>query len=712
MIVKKYFLLVLLVGSLSQISAQPVKPLFNFDHIPSGGDTMLTGWRYHPGDNSAWAGTTLQDSSWDALDPIVYLSDFMKKYPEHIGWFRLKFAVADSLRNRIVGFSSDIFGATELYLNGKLLRKLGKVDADSSKVVVENSGDRPFPMMLSNDSIQVLAIRFAYKKKELYVPELNRRITLTANIGNADMRFGNLPRMLPIWIYYLGCFFVGLNFVLLVLHGSFYAYFRQGRQNLFYAGYTLFSAFTWTEALILLHEHELHLRMLNTMFMNTSILFMQAFLVMTIYTFFAYQKRMVIGVLLIASVAGFILQFYAGEIIGFAVINLLPILYIFEALRVTWKARQRRERGAVTILSGIFLYILFWIATFICFASQHLYLGAFFIYLGAGCLMVLMSIAIARQLANTNIELQGKLSEVEELSKEKEDMLMRQNIILEEKVQLRTAELNESINHLKQTQSQLIHAEKMAGLGELTAGIAHEIQNPLNFVNNFSEVNIELMEELKNEKLKDPAERDDKLESLLLKDIAENLVKINHHGKRADAIVKGMLQHSRKSSGQKEPTDINALVNEFSGLAYRAQRSKDASFNANLVTEFDESIGMIKIIPQDIGRTILNLIANAFYSTAKASIAANEMYEPTVTIGTKKLGDKVFITVKDNGVGIPEKIADKIFQPFFTTKPTGEGTGLGLSLSYDIITKGHNGVLTVTSKEGEGAVFTIELPIE
>jgi signal transduction histidine kinase len=173
-----------------------------------------------------------------------------------------------------------------------------------------------------------------------------------------------------------------------------------------------------------------------------------------------------------------------------------------------------------------------------------------------------------------------------------------------------------------------------------------------------------------------------------------------------------MLQHSRKSSGQKEPTDINALVNEFSGLAYRAQRSKDASFNANLVTEFDESIGMIKIIPQDIGRTILNLIANAFYSTAKASIAANEMYEPTVTIGTKKLGDKVFITVKDNGVGIPEKIADKIFQPFFTTKPTGEGTGLGLSLSYDIITKGHNGVLTVTSKEGEGAVFTIELPIE
>ena len=292
--------------------------------------------------------------------------------------------------------------------------------------------------------------------------------------------------------------------------------------------------------------------------------------------------------------------------------------------------------------------------------------------------------------------------------------------------------LEKALSDLKSTQSQLIQSEKMASLGELTAGIAHEIQNPLNFVNNFSEVNTELLTEMKEEM--DKGNIDDA--KSIANDAIENQKKINHHGKRADAIVKGMLQHSRSSGGVKEPTDINALCDEYFRLAYHGLRAKDTSFNATMKTDFDESIGNVNIIPQDIGRVILNLITNAFYSVdekstfadlsnnnlLKVDASADEVkYEPTVSISTKKLGDKIEIKVTDNGNGIPQKILDKIFQPFFTTKPTGEGTGLGLSLSYDIV-KAHGGELKVETKETAGlpaeasgqagSTFIISLPVK
>jgi two-component system NtrC family sensor kinase len=257
---------------------------------------------------------------------------------------------------------------------------------------------------------------------------------------------------------------------------------------------------------------------------------------------------------------------------------------------------------------------------------------------------------------------------------------------------------------LKSTQSQLIQAEKMASLGELTAGIAHEIQNPLNFVNNFSEVNKELTEELQQE-----IDKGNYTEAKsIAKDIKENEEKINHHGKRADAIVKGMLQHSRTSSGQKEATDINALCDEYLRLAYHGLRAKDKSFNAKFKSDFDNSIEKINVVPQDIGRVVLNLISNAFYTVNEKAKQNGKGYEPTVIISTKKSNGKIEISVKDNGNGIPVAIKEKIFQPFFTTKPTGSGTGLGLSLSYDII-KAHGGEIKVESKENEGTEFIIQL---
>ena len=285
-------------------------------------------------------------------------------------------------------------------------------------------------------------------------------------------------------------------------------------------------------------------------------------------------------------------------------------------------------------------------------------------------------------------------------------VLRKENLVLEAKVNDRTKQLQQSIETIKSTQAQLIQSEKMASLGELTAGIAHEIKNPLNFVTNFSEVSKELLDEMKTEL--DNGNTANAKE--IADDLIHNLEKINHHGKRADAIVKGMLQHSRVSNAVKEPTDINKLADEYLRLSYHGLRAKDKLFNAALQTNFDESIGLIKIIPQDIGRVILNLFNNAFYAVNEKKQKNTEGYEPIVSVSTKKTGDKLEIKVADNGNGIPQKIVDKIFQPFFTTKPTGQGTGLGLSLSYDII-KAHGGEIKVETKEGEGSEFIIQLPI-
>ncbi len=270
-------------------------------------------------------------------------------------------------------------------------------------------------------------------------------------------------------------------------------------------------------------------------------------------------------------------------------------------------------------------------------------------------------------------------------------------------------EIERAYTELKSTQALLIQAEKMASLGELTAGIAHEIQNPLNFVNNFSDVNMELLEEMKGELDKGNVDE----VKAIANDVIDNQGRINHHGKRAEAIVKGMLQHSRPSTGQKEPTNINALCDEYLRLAYHGLRAKENSFQAKLETDFDPSISTIMVIPEDIGRVVLNLINNAFYALAEKKKKHGDQYDPTVTISTKRIQsggqDSVQIRVKDNGNGVPQKILDKIFQPFFTTKPTGQGTGLGLSLSYDIV-KAHGGDFKVESVEGEGAEFVIELP--
>jgi signal transduction histidine kinase len=268
--------------------------------------------------------------------------------------------------------------------------------------------------------------------------------------------------------------------------------------------------------------------------------------------------------------------------------------------------------------------------------------------------------------------------------------------------------LQQALAELKTAQSQLIQSEKMASLGELTAGIAHEIQNPLNFVNNFSEVSTELLDELlehRRQPTPDPA-----LEDELLADVHQNLLRINQHGHRASTIVKGMLEHARTRTGQKVPTDLNALIEEYSKLAYHSARAKDKAFEAKLLLHLDPHLGPVPAVPQDISRVLLNVFTNAFYAVQQKS-RGGSAYHPEVQVRTQREAGQVKIQIRDNGTGIPEAIRQKVLQPFFTTKPTGEGTGLGLSLSYDIITKGHGGMFALHSEEGTFTELTLTLPV-
>ena len=472
--------------------------------------------------------------------------------------------------------------------------------------------------------------------------------------------------------------------------------------NLYFSIYALLHGISWKVNYWTYHTNEVALFFIQ----NNASLILQAvgYFVMlnAIYQFLEQKKRwqywtlIVLGIISI-PVADFV---YNGGwmIYGLLFTNLVNV----ELTRVSILAGRRNKKGAWIIATGsifaLFCWIIFTLQSFFPFTI----FGIDFFDLNFLCVPISVSIYLGYDVSLTNISLAQKLVEVETLSAEKQLLLSTQNETLERQVTERTAAL-------KASQTQLIQSEKLASLGELTAGIAHEIQNPLNFVNNFAEISVDLAKELDEEIEKEPFDKS--LVKELVKDISQNQEKINHHGKRASAIVKGMLEHSRTSTGIKEPTDLNALADEYLRLAYHGLRAKDSSFNATMETHFDPELPKIEVIPQDIGRVLLNLINNAFYAIHDKAKQGIEGYSPTVNISTRKLPDAIEITVKDNGNGIPDAIKDKIFQPFFTTKPTGQGTGLGLSLAYDIVVKGHGGTLTVSSIPGAETTFEIQLPI-
>jgi signal transduction histidine kinase len=375
----------------------------------------------------------------------------------------------------------------------------------------------------------------------------------------------------------------------------------------------------------------------------------------------------------------------------------------------------RSYRPARTLLVGVALVWLKWVMKVGLLLGNYRLLPPYASYYNMGSkistMLVIALFIVARSQKNTLL----KEQEQREEEAQARALVAAQNAELERLVAERTTaltqqseELRKALDELQTTQNQLIQAEKMASLGELTAGVAHEIQNPLNFVNNFAEVSTELLDELATEQTK-PAP-DLGLETELLADLTQNLQKITHHGQRAASIVRGMLEHSRASTGERVLTDLNALCDEYLRLAYHGLRAKDKTFNATLQTDFAPVLPLVEAVSQDLGRVLLNLFTNAFYAVRQRQQQGEPGYAPTVHVRTQREGDEVVVRVRDNGTGIAAEVQQKIFQPFFTTKPTGEGTGLGLSLSYDIVVQGHDGTLEVESQEGDHTEFVVRLP--
>ena len=617
---------------------------------------------------------------------------------DQVVWFRIKL-LNQSSENRQLVLRIYQTGASEVYLDGGLIHRLGVVSTDADSVTYYNPKRQVLSFPLKHNVEQILAIRFVNqpvrypKYTTLWKSMMSISVVLNDHTSDHDIvgpAFNN------------GMLFVtGVSSILGLLYLSFYLFFPSQKINLYFS----IACFLQSAAAA------------GYFFINTSHNFPAGFgvfnnilstlctmlLIFCCYKIFDMKINWIfISIFFLGLINIPIFAFFAE-----ATCFLFIVLGSFEIFRVSFSALRRKKRGAWIILTGAIVPLGFWlvypfaVADFIGMAIFAPYV-VLIPYIG-------LAVFLGHSYGLTNQSLRQKMIEVEQLSDEKEKLLSEQNVMLEKQVMERTTELNKSLDTLRSTQSQLIQSEKMASLGELTAGIAHEIQNPLNFVNNFSEVNKELLSEMKDEIENGNLEE----AKLLAGTIIDNQEKINHHGKRADAIVKSMLQHSRSSSGTKEPTDINALCDEYLRLSYHGLRAKDKTFNAKFETNFDSTLEKINVIPQDIGRVILNLITNAFYAVAeKEKKLAHDNYEPTVTVITKKLNaSKIEIIIKDNGDGIPNSVKDKIFQPFFTTKPTGQGTGLGLSLSYDIVTKGHGGELKVESKEGGGTELITILPI-
>ncbi len=724
---KNLLILLLLLSFFSKsLSQDNAENTIHLTQLPPEGIVLNKGWKYHSGDSPDWAKPGFDDKNWQQIDPTKDIRDIPELWKTDIGWFRLRFTIDSSLTQKGIAVLVEQTGASEIFMNGRLLKQFGKISDNVRKVQAATPVIGSFiGLPVSKPGEQVLAVRFAIPKNIPYIVFADRpNQTLALQVIETQAISSYLESNITVYFDFAR---TGLFLILSVLHLALFFFNPSQKGNLYFFIFTFVNCLS-TFFIGIVYEHAQFAATKTLFFILSAVSFWVAFLffLTAVYKTFNYPRRLIYWL----SVTAFFLSIFFlfnNYHNGFNFGSVVFINLVFlDSLRITIPAAKEKKRGAKLVVAGISGFLVFYLLFYL-FAYGYIPGGPYWIFghlafnISFLSLPIAISVYLALESSFANRLLKEKLKEVEQLSQrtleqeqEKQQILSQQNETLEKQVQQRTSELSQSLKDLKETQSQLVQREKMASLGELTAGIAHEIQNPLNFVNNFSEVNTELIDELKSEKSKVKSERSEELENEILNDISQNLEKIARHGKRADAIVKGMLQHSRASTGKKQPTDVNALADEYLRLSYHGLRAKDKSFNATFKTDFDETIGKIEVIPQDMGRVLLNLYNNAFYSVnekKKAPALKGENYEPIVSVQTKRENDKVIIAVSDNGIGIPQKAVDKIFQPFFTTKPTGQGTGLGLSLSYDIV-KGHGGELKVETKENEGAEFIIQLPLK
>jgi len=664
------------------------------------------GWIYKPGNDTSWANPGINTGDWEKLSPAQLTKKMAAKDGRLEGWFRIKIKPDSSFAGmgNGLGLLHGSWSAAEVYIDGKLFHAFGNPGNDRHTFKAYNDNDKmPVPVNLEAGKDHLLAIHFA-DYVDPVLRDLRSAGNLTAFLSLAAPGYTQQQYSDAIINRQIFATLLAMVSVLTLLFWLIYFQNRKEKHLLWIAITATFQFGLSLSILLSNAENLSYGQSLVNQFIG--MISVQGFFVMIPITIRKIFRKpvpklywLVAGLLFPVSIL--------FRVLGTTKILVASIIFVsFIVCAVTiissWKSLSGARWAIVTgLIASVSIFLLIIISNMLGFDIRGpLLFSLLFISFPLG-LLVYVSIWFKE----SRVAVEANAQKIIRVTEEKKDLLANQNRLLEQQVDERTAELKRSLENLKATQSQLIQSEKMASLGELTAGIAHEIQNPLNFVNNFSEVSNELIDEMNVE-----IEKGDIAEAKTIgNDIKQNLEKILHHGKRADAIVKGMLQHSRSSSGQKEPTDINALCDEYLRLAYHGLRAKDKNFNANLETDFDASLAKVNVVPQDIGRVVLNLITNAFYAVHEKEKQNIAGYEPTVTVSTRNENGKVIISVKDNGNGIPDSIKDKIFQPFFTTKPTGQGTGLGLSLSYDII-KAHSGEIKLISKEEKGTEFIIQLP--
>ncbi len=714
---KRSLLILILLFLAFGIDAQYAeKNAYTIKRIPDNGIVLDSGWVYHAGDDPRWAEPNYNDSGWLSISPVNEIHHLPVVRNAEIGWFRLKIYVDSAWQGKPLALLLSGLGAQEIFLNGKRIFKYGNVSPDYNEEKTRYFTDDLLSLVLANQASQTIAVRFSLNKKNLYLKFTNAKpitkiVLKEINQGFADhikdTSFDSTLRTLQV------SFYLPLGFLLLFLFFSF-----RLKKEYLYSGIFCFSLFFAILFHIFALAEPTTISRSNYLLLITQVFYViGAFcFINAVYILYNLKRNFFYYLIIIYGAWSLPFYFISYDASGLFNAFFFPIINL-EFLRLNIQAVRRGRKGswillATSILFTISIMLYIWFSIKGLRELSSLLQSISFMLPGVG-----FSFFYAGEFARNAVDLRIQAIEVQKLSdemiekeREKQQILSTQNETLEKQVAERTAELRQSLIDLREAEQQLIQREKMASLGELTAGIAHEIQNPLNFVNNFSEVNTELLDEMNIEL------REGKTENVLhlLNDIRQNSEKISIHGKRADMIVKSMLQHSR-GTGLKEKTDINTLTDECLRLSYHGMRVKEKSFDVRTITEFENDIPQADIVPQDIGRVILNLVNNAFYSVKEKQKNVSESktlngYEPTVTVSTRKNNGRIEIRVKDNGNGIPQKIIDKIFQPFFTTKPTGEGTGLGLSLAYDIITKGHGGELRVETKEGEGCQFIISIP--
>ena len=638
----------------------------------------------------------------------------------------MPFKPVRDILNKPAYLTIEQFGASEIYLDGRKIATLRPAQYDSAGSQIITS---IIPIQFTDTNRHVLAFRYAFRPDPVFYASVDEDpFRFQIDPTNTALQTLLDDHHLETGISY---FLTGLFGILGVLHFLFYRTNRIRHNWLLTVtllGFALFFLLDETDKLT-------PTLTINSLFDLAGNLAFDIGLICLLMSVYHYLNRRYDWFFYL-STGCLAVGVFAQIIIGpNAAYSLVPILLIL--LNYVWVSWIGKRTGDIdtrlpwnslkvalyAFLSVILIITVSRIESLNLFGWQDSYSGLVKTVQSGLMLVTLFSIpvglslSLVRDYTRTYRDLRQNLQQVEELSartlaqeQEKQQLLTKQNEQLEQQVSERTAALTQSLTDLKATQNQLVQREKLASLGELTAGIAHEIQNPLNFVTNFADVSVELIEELRDECHKG-SDRDEALQFDLLDDLNQNVTKISEHGQRAASIVRGMLQHSRTSTGQKQPTDLNALTDEYLRLSYHGLRAKDKLFNATLQTDFAPDLPLLTVVPEDIGRVLLNLFTNAFYAVNERRMRESTTYQPTVTVTTRKTPTGTQIAVRDNGLGITEPILAKIFQPFFTTKPTGQGTGLGLSISYDIITNGHGGTLTVTTEPGKFTEFLITLPV-